>query len=156
MSSTFRQRLLEAMEIRNMTQADLVKASGLSKPRISQYVNGAYEAKQQALYALSEALKVNVSWLMGNDVPMEIDYDKLRREVNAHELIEETYGKEAFIILQLYFGINPGDRQKSIEAYKMYIHLDADDQGEIRGEMKQMLKAEKYLEKDGQLNNQAI
>ena len=42
------------------------------------------------------------------------------------------------------------------EAFQMYIHLDADDQGEIRGEMKQMLKAEKYLEKDGQLNNQAI
>lgn len=49
------------MQIRNMTQADLVKATGLSKPRISQYVNGTYEAKQQALYALAEALNVNIS-----------------------------------------------------------------------------------------------
>ena len=59
------------MQIRNMTQADLVKVTGLSKPRISQYVNGTYEAKQQALYALAEALNVNISWLMGNDVPLE-------------------------------------------------------------------------------------
>ena len=56
MSSTFRKRLIEAMQIRNMTQADLVKATGLSKPRISQYVNGTYEA----LYALAEALNVYI------------------------------------------------------------------------------------------------
>lgn len=30
------------------------------------------------------------------------------------------------------------------EAFTMYIQLDSDDQGEIRGEMKQMLKADKY------------
>ncbi len=54
-----------------MTQSDLVKVTGLSKPRISQYVNGTYEAKQQALCVLADALNVNISWLMGNDVPME-------------------------------------------------------------------------------------
>lgn len=62
---------VEAMKLRGMSQIDVVRATGLSKPRVSQYVNGTYEAKQQALYKLSRALRVNVAWLMGNDVPME-------------------------------------------------------------------------------------
>lgn len=53
------------MKVRDMTQADLAKATGLSKPRISQYVNGTYEAKQQALYVLAEVLKVNISYQKG-------------------------------------------------------------------------------------------
>ncbi len=71
MSATFKDRLIEAMSIRNLTQSDLVRLTGLSKPRISQYVNGTYEAKQKALYILAEALDVNILWLMGNDVPMD-------------------------------------------------------------------------------------
>lgn len=144
MPSTFRERLIKAMQIREMTQSDLVKATGLSKPRISQYVNGTYEAKQQALYALAEALNVNISWLMGNDVPMEIDYDKLHQEVNACELIQKAYGKEAFEIIRLYLELDEEDRKKFMEAIAMYSKLDNDDKAEIRGEMKQMLKAEKY------------
>lgn len=71
--SDFRTRLIEAMEINNVNQAELAKRTGLSKPRISQYVNGIYEAKQDALSRLSEALGVNVAWLMGYDVPMRND-----------------------------------------------------------------------------------
>lgn len=66
---SFVDRLNLAMSRRNMTQADLVKATGISKPRISQYVNGIYEAKQDALLKLSLALCVDVAWLMGYDVP---------------------------------------------------------------------------------------
>jgi transcriptional regulator with XRE-family HTH domain len=68
---TFNTRLVKAMQVRNITQAELAKLTGLSKPRISQYVNGIYEAKQDALSKLSDALYVNVAWLMGFDVPME-------------------------------------------------------------------------------------
>ena len=53
--TSFRERLIEAMQLRKMTQSDLSKATGLSKARISQYVNGTYEAKQQAVYLLEKA-----------------------------------------------------------------------------------------------------
>ena len=89
--NTFQERLKEAMTLRGMGQSDLVQATGLSKPRISQYVNGVYEAKQQALYVLAKALNVNISWLMGNDVPMEINYDKLKEESAACEIFEKCY-----------------------------------------------------------------
>lgn len=144
MSSTFKERLVEAMKIRNMTQTDLMKATGLSKPRISQYVNGTYEAKQQALYALSEALNVNVSWLMGNDVPIEVDYERLHKEVNACELIEKTYGKEAFELIRLYLELNQFDRKKFMEAASMYSRLDVYDRVRIIERMKFLLEQEKY------------
>lgn len=69
--STFCDRLKTAMSLRNMKAADLATATGLSKPRISQYVNGIYEAKQTALYLLAQALNVSEAWLMGYDVPMD-------------------------------------------------------------------------------------
>ena len=67
---TFRNRLKDAMNYRNITQAELANKTGLSKPRINQYVNGVYEAKQDALSRIAEALHVNVTWLMGYDVEM--------------------------------------------------------------------------------------
>ena len=42
------------------------------------------------------------------------------------------------------------------EAFGLYTQLDSDDQGEIRGEMKHMLKSDKYSTQEGSLNGKAI
>lgn len=68
---SFNNRLNLAMSIRNIKAVELVEKTGLSKAQISQYTNNVYEAKQKALYLLSQALNVNESWLMGYDVAME-------------------------------------------------------------------------------------
>lgn len=67
----FSSRLRKAMGLRSMKGADLVKATGLSKQQISQYVNGKFEPKPQALYSLAQALNVPEKWLSGFDVPMD-------------------------------------------------------------------------------------
>lgn len=68
----FAQRLREAMELRNMKQADLCRATGIPKSAMSQYLSGAFLPKQDRLWALSGALQVNEAWLMGYDgIPME-------------------------------------------------------------------------------------
>ena len=69
--STFHRRLNEGMEIRNFKQVDLVRATGLSKQKVNQYVSGQFEAKQDGVYILAKTLDVNEAWLMGYDVPME-------------------------------------------------------------------------------------
>ena len=51
----FKNRLISAMQIRNIRAADLSRMTGISKARISQYTNGIYEAKQKALLLLAEA-----------------------------------------------------------------------------------------------------
>lgn len=64
-------RLKKALDIRNMTQADLVKKTGIGKSSISTYLSGDYEPKQKNTYKLAKALNVNEAWLMGYDVDIE-------------------------------------------------------------------------------------
>ena len=107
MSDTFQNRLLTAMNIRNMKAVDLAKATGLSKARISQYTNGVYEAKQQALYVLAKALNVSEAWLMGYDTDMDKKlYEKRSEEVQLIENIQNMYGKAAVKMLELFVQLN--------------------------------------------------
>lgn len=145
------ERLKYLMENRNLRQVDILDlckpycqqyAVKMNKSDISQYLAGKSEPNQDKLAILSMALSVNESWLMGYDVSMQRDpppYEeweekynpdgKLEKEVNLIELMEQQHGKS------------------TTEAFTMYTQLDSDDQGEIRGEMKQMLKSEKYMAK---------
>lgn len=125
---TFANRLNEAMSIRGLKQTDLVERTHLSKQQISQYVNGKFEAKQRAVFTLAQVLDVNESWLMGFDSPMNKHYGQtdLQDKVTICELIEKRYGKS------------------TLDMFIMYNQLDLEDQAEVRGEMKHMLKSEKY------------
>lgn len=69
--ATFAQRIREGLDVREMTQAELSKRSGISKSSISRYIKGDWEGKQSAVYELAKALGVTEAWLMGYDVPME-------------------------------------------------------------------------------------
>jgi SOS-response transcriptional repressor LexA len=71
--TTFSDRLKEAMTQAGMKQADITRLTGLSKQQMSQYVNGVYEPRLQALHVLAEVFNVNEVWLMGYDVPKERD-----------------------------------------------------------------------------------
>lgn len=74
--STIAQRMKEALIIKGMKQIDLVEKTGIGKSSISTYLSGEYEPKQKNLYKIAKALEVDVSWLMGNDVPMEPSISK--------------------------------------------------------------------------------
>ncbi len=76
----FQERLLEAMQKRGIRATELSKRTGLSKARISQYVNGKYIPKSDAILLLSEVLEVSPLWLMGQDItaPAETDAEEPR------------------------------------------------------------------------------
>jgi transcriptional regulator with XRE-family HTH domain len=69
--SSTSERLKEAMMAKNMKQADLARATGLSKGGISNYVTGRYEPKSDIISKLAKALDCSEMWLWGYDVPME-------------------------------------------------------------------------------------
>lgn len=127
---TFSSRFQKALELRNMKQANIVEKTGIGKSSISTYLSGEYEPKQRNIYKIAKALDISEAWLMGYTNNME------RREkvpaaetqtANTEEQIKNAYGEEIFETLQAF-------RQ-----------LDTIDRAEIRGEIKQMLKADKYL-----------
>lgn len=67
----FKDRLKQALKLRNMTAAELSRLSAVNEGAISQYKKGAYKATQENLERLAKTLNVSIPWLMGADVPMQ-------------------------------------------------------------------------------------
>lgn len=79
---TFADRLNKALQLRNMTASELSKRSGVNEGAISQYRAGAYKASQSNLDKLSKILNVQIPWLMGCDVPMQIQTNQYDYNIN--------------------------------------------------------------------------
>lgn len=126
MPDTFQNRLKKALEIREMKPSELAEQSGLSKARISQWVNGKFQPMGDGLYKIAGILHVSESWLMGNDVPMEVDRQALQRKYDAGKLIEQCYGS------------------KTYELVEQFIKLDEIDQIKVAERVNTLLEDEKY------------
>lgn len=61
----FKDRLEAGLKMKDMTPAELSKATGIGEGAISQYRKGAYKATQRNLEKISAALGVSIPWLMG-------------------------------------------------------------------------------------------
>lgn len=68
---SFKERLSEALILRNMTAADLSRKTNIDEGTLSNYRKGKYEPKQRKLEAIAKALNVSIPWLMGADVQMQ-------------------------------------------------------------------------------------
>ena len=66
-------RLKEALTAKNIKPSDLAKKTGIGKSSISDWLAGRYEAKQDKVYRIADALDINEAWLMGQEVPMELE-----------------------------------------------------------------------------------
>ena len=88
-------RIKIALEIRNTTQTELSKMTGIPKSAISQYIKGSFEPRQDRVYLISKALCVSEAWLMGYDVPMQNEVasltDKEVKIITAYRLHPEMH-----------------------------------------------------------------
>ena len=107
--ATTADRIKEAMELRDMRQADLVEKTGISKGALSSYISGRYVPKQNNVYLIAKALDVNEAWLMGADVPMQrIESPTLtRRDTRDIEKILEQAREQLTSQEGLMFDGNP-------------------------------------------------
>lgn len=101
--STFAERLKTALDYRQMTKAELSRLAGISKSSLTRYAKGDWEAKQDSVYAMAQALDVNEAWLMGYDAPMERAYSQIVAAITeeaksgrpaAEDEMFRTYGSE--------------------------------------------------------------
>lgn len=98
------QRISKALIMRGMRQFELCKLANVPKSSLSLYLSGAYEPKQDRLYAMAKALNVNEAWLMGYDTPME-------REKTSPEEPKLTEGEK--MLLDLFRRV-PEDQQQLV------------------------------------------
>lgn len=64
-------RLAEALELRNMKQVELAELTGLSVQSINPWKNNRWQPKATPLHKMAKVLNVSELWLAGYDVPME-------------------------------------------------------------------------------------
>ncbi len=67
----FQERLKKALTIRKMKPIELSRKTNISKSLISLYMSGYAMPGLKNLMTISEALDVDIKWLLGYDVPME-------------------------------------------------------------------------------------
>ena len=70
-------RLTQALSLRNMTQQDLSDATKIPKSSISQYISGYASPKSDRIHLIAKALQVTETWLLGYDVPMIPDFSNI-------------------------------------------------------------------------------
>lgn len=100
-------RLQQALSLREKKPVDLAKDLNIPKSAISQYLSGNRTIKDsRRLYAIAKYLDVSEAWLMGFDVPMErTDIQKnndiivdivmrMRTDSNFLSLVETLNGLE--------------------------------------------------------------
>lgn len=93
-------RIREALSIRNMKQVELAEKTGIAKGTINNWLNNRYQPKQKPLMKMAKVLDVSEMWLAGYDVPMErpqaqIKNDELAQLINNIRKNEDL--KDLFI-----------------------------------------------------------
>lgn len=83
----FKDRLNMALSIREMRPKDLATRTGLSEATISQYRNGYTEPKTDKLALIARVLNVNPTWLLGLNVPIEMQITSRELSDEERELI---------------------------------------------------------------------
>jgi len=68
---TFRTRLAECLDKKQITPAELSRLTKLSKATISMYLSGKIEPKQSSIYTIARALNVSIEYLMGYELNPE-------------------------------------------------------------------------------------
>lgn len=156
--TAFNKRLVEIMDKRGMTQAQLAKLTDLSPSRIHHYRIGTVGSPGvRVLGLLSGALEVNPLWLRGDvDGPIELsesgeEFNSALRQLKdeAENLPPAPPEKEWLMDLEAACRLleeRPVERGSFIECFLNYVKLDDEDRAEIRGEIRQLLKAGKYRE----------
>ena len=118
------------MHDRNLKQVDILKKCEpyckkynvkLNRNDLSQYVNGKVEPGQFKLTVLAHALNISEAWLMGYDVPMTTQADETGKKLSLSEDV--------------------------LDLAEQLQQLDAEDRAVIRGEVRAMLRQDKYKEK---------
>ncbi len=136
MNTSFKDRLAEALKIRGLRPIDIANKTGISKSRISQYLNGLYTAKQDAIYLLAKELNVSEAWLMGYDTSMERS-NSTNKEFESNKS-ETLYTKQENEYIKKYRSLDAHGK-KAIEAITD-IELERETNNEETTNIKKVLQ----------------
>ena len=86
-----KERLKEAMMLRDMSISELARVSGLNKSTVSRYLSGQVIPRSNAIGAMANALSVSPAWVLGYDV--NIKGEVLQPEIEMYKLNQENQAR---------------------------------------------------------------
>lgn len=113
-----RNRIREALSIRNMKQVELAEKIGIAKGTISNWAKQKYQPKSKALAKMANLLEVSELWLAGYDVPMERPVEQKKSDELAelmHSIRKDEDLKNLFLSI---YSLNE-DQRKMISGVVM-------------------------------------
>jgi transcriptional regulator with XRE-family HTH domain len=128
---TIGERIKFRREQLQLSQEDLAKMLGYkSRSSINKIEIGCQNLTQSKIKAIADALQTTPSYIMGWEEHCQGDSAKIETTMLPAPPIDTQIAKE--------YG------EKTLDDLHLYLRLDAEDRGEVRGTMKQLLKSEKY------------
>ena len=121
----FSEQLKKARLFIGYTQQEVANLMGISKSTYCGYETGKRQPDVEKIKKLSKILDTS------GDALLETGFEK--KEIHFNFSLSEIEEQ----LISMY-------GESTLDALNLYSQLDSGDQGEIRGEMKQMLKAKKY------------
>ena len=95
-------RLKEALDVRQMRAVDLTEKTGVPKSAVSFYLAGKSKPKADRLYKIAQALDVSETWLLGYDVPMARTSDQKKNDELAKLVVKMRADSDFYnIVLKL-------------------------------------------------------
>ena len=110
-----RNRLREAMAVRNMKAVELSEKTGVPKGAISYYLAGKSQPKADRLHLLAIALDVSEAWLLGFDVPMQRTQEQKKNDDLVQVIAQLRSDAEFFEIVQQLAEL-PAEQYASIKS----------------------------------------
>ena len=110
-----RNRIREALQIRNMKQVELSEKTGIAKGTINNWLNNRYQPKQTPLVKMAKALDVSELWLAGYDVPMNRPVEQKKSDELA-QLIHSMRKDEELKNLFISICSLTGEQRKTIKS----------------------------------------
>lgn len=93
-------RLLQAMTMREKKSVDLARDLKIPKSAISQYLSGKRTIKDsKRLYEIAKYLDVSEAWLMGFDVPMERPQMQKNNDILADIIVRLRTDSDFFSVV---------------------------------------------------------
>lgn len=119
-------RISEALSLRNMKAVELAEKSGISKSSLSSYISNRWQPKQAALYKMAKALDVSEMWLAGYDVTMQRPTEQKRADELA--VLIHQLRKDSDLLRILTYASKLNKDQKRIIEVMMSELIKADSQ----------------------------
>jgi transcriptional regulator with XRE-family HTH domain len=81
------ERIKELLQHLKISQSDFCRKTGINKSALSNYLKGDRAPRQDQLDKIAQTFEINPAWLMGYDVDMKSDTEKIQKHLDIGEKI---------------------------------------------------------------------